>query len=131
MASNGNGWDVDDHEDQFHVERRTAIEARLRAQFEAGLDAAIDNERRKVIEARLRAQFAAELGPNVKAQFKCARKRLMQEIRDELIATFNEQLDGAIDEELWRLDEEAATVRADTARHVTKHASPLVGEEAA
>jgi hypothetical protein len=36
MASNGNGWDVDDHEDQFHVERRTAIEARLRAQFEAG-----------------------------------------------------------------------------------------------
>jgi hypothetical protein len=129
-----NRWDADDYEDRsphVSVERRTAIEARLRAEFERQLDANIDNERRRVIEARLREEFEAGLGASVKERFKCERKRLMQEIRDELIATFNEQLDSAINEELWRLDEEAATVRADTARHVTKHASPLVGEEAA
>ena len=97
MANNSNGWDADDHEDRSpHVERRTAIEARLRAEFEEQLDASIDNERRKVIEARLRAEFEAELGPNVKERFKHARKRLMQEIRDELVATFEADLDDCL-----------------------------------
>jgi hypothetical protein len=130
MANNSNRWDADDCEDQSpYVERRTAIEARLRAEFEEQLDANIDNERRKVIEARLRAEFEAELGSNVKERFKDARKRLMQEIRDELVATFEADLDDVINEELARLDEEAATVRADAVRR--KHASPLVNEEAA
>jgi L-lactate utilization protein LutC len=134
MANNSNGWDADDHEDRSpHVERRTAIEARLRAEFEEQLDANIDNERRKVIEARLRAEFEEQLGPNVKERFKHARKRLMQEIEAELIATFEEELDDVINEELARLDEEAATVRADTARRVAKQAlgSSLANEEAA
>jgi|EndMetStandDraft_2_1072991.scaffolds.fasta_scaffold08448_6 hypothetical protein len=134
MANNSNGWDADDHEDRSpHVERRTAIEARLRAEFEEQLDASIDNERRKVIEARLRAEFEAELGPNVKERFKHARKRLMQEIRDELVATFEADLDDVINEELARLDEEAATIRADTAKRVVRHARApsLANEEAA
>jgi hypothetical protein len=132
MANSSNGWDADDHEDRSpHVERRTAIEARLRAEFEEQLDANIDNERRKVIEARLRAEFEAELGPNVKERFKHARKRLMQEIEDELVATFEADLDEVINEELARLDEEAASVRAGTVRRIAKHASPLLNEEAA
>jgi hypothetical protein len=134
MASNGNGWSVDDHEDQFtHVERRTAIEARLRAEFEEQLDANIDNERRKVIEARLRAEFEAGLGANVKERFKYERKRLLQEIEQELMARFEEDLDDVITEELARLDEEAATVRAHTVKRVAKHAqgSSLANEEAA
>jgi len=124
MANNSNGWNTDDHEDQSpHVERRTAIEARLRAEFEEQLDANIDNERRKVIEARLRAEFEADLGPNVKERFKHARKQLMQEIRDGLVATFEADLAEVIDEELARLDEEAATVRADIVRHIAEHAA--------
>src|SRR5262245_23915971 len=128
--ANSNGWD--DHEDcSPHVERRTAIEVRLRAEFEEQLDANIDNERRRVIEARLRAEFEAELGPNVKERFKHARKRLMQEIEDELVTTFEADLDDVINEELARLDEEAATVRADALGHIAKRASPLGNEEAA
>jgi hypothetical protein len=132
MSNNSNGWDADDYENQSpYVERRTAIEARLRAEFEEQLDANIDKERRKVIEARLRAEFEANLGSSVKERFKYARKRLMQEIRDELVATFEADLDDVINEELARLDEEAATVRADAVRRIAKHASPLVNEEAA
>src|SRR5262245_58627461 len=105
--TNSNGWD--DHEDRSpQLERRTAIEARLRAQFEGQLDANIDNERRKVIEARLRLEFGAGLGANVKERFRCARKKLMQQIEDELVATFEADLADVINEELARLDEESA-----------------------
>jgi hypothetical protein len=120
MASNV--WDADDYEDQFRVERRTAIEARLRATFEEQLDAAINAERRKAVEERLRLEFEEGLRDRVKEEFKLQRKNLLREIEERLTTEFEESLPEVITEELARLDEEASVVHADTVRHITKHA---------
>jgi hypothetical protein len=113
-------------------ERWTAIAARLRAEFEEQLDANVNAERRGAVEARLRAEFEDQLRASVKEAFKRERKQLLKRIEEELVRVFEENLDSAIDEELARLDEEAAACdpNAPRARAATMTAVPPVFDSA-